>query len=96
LFDWQLALMTGAWMLILALISFFWIGIIPSIKGFYVFLTCLFVGWLFQIIGHIFERRKPALIDNAWHIFSAPIFITLEVANWCGLKKGLLSQSTFD
>lgn len=92
LFDWQLALIAGAWMLALALISFFWVGVIPSIKGFYVFLTCFFVGWVFQLIGHIFERRKPALIDNFWQIFSAPIFITLEVANWCGFKENLLRQ----
>jgi uncharacterized membrane protein YGL010W len=35
----------------------------------------LFVGgWLLQRAGHVFEGRKPALADNFFQIFVAPIF----------------------
>lgn len=89
LFDWQLALISGAWMLILALIAFFWLGIIPSMQGLYIFLICFFIGWFFQLLGHLIERRKPALVDNIWQTFSAPLFITLETATWFGFKKAM-------
>lgn len=38
------------------------------------------VAWTLQFIGHgVFERRKPALLDNVLQVFAAPIFVTLEV-----------------
>ena len=36
----------------------------------------LFVGgWILQLVGHVFEGRKPALADNLFQIFVAPIFL---------------------
>jgi uncharacterized membrane protein YGL010W len=40
----------------------------------------LFVGgWTLQLVGHMFEGRKPALVDNLFQIFVAPIFLAAEV-----------------
>jgi uncharacterized membrane protein YGL010W len=40
----------------------------------------LFVGgWILQLAGHAFEGRKPALVDNLFQIFVAPIFLAAEV-----------------
>jgi uncharacterized membrane protein YGL010W len=89
LLDWQLGLITGLALLGLAMISFFWLGIIPSHHSFYVFLICFIVGWIFQIIGHLVEGKRPALTDNIWQIFTAPIFLAVEIAFWCGLKQKL-------
>jgi len=86
-FDWRLALICGAWMLALALIAFFWLGIIPSMQGFYIFIICFVIGWLLLLLSHLFERRKPAFTDNFWQVLSAPLFITLETASWFGFKK---------
>src|SRR5207249_7012594 len=34
----------------------------------------LFVGgWILQLVGHVFEGRKPALTDNLFQIFVAPV-----------------------
>src|ERR1041385_7626144 len=34
----------------------------------------LFVGgWILQLVGHVFEGRKPALADNLFQIFIAPL-----------------------
>jgi uncharacterized membrane protein YGL010W len=46
-------------------------------------------GWVVQLIGHVFEGRKPALADNVFQIFVAPIFLCAEVFFALGYKPGL-------
>lgn len=53
----------------------------------------LFVGgWALQLLGHHFEGRKPALLDNLWQIFIAPIFLVAELFFFFGYKPGLQRQ----
>jgi uncharacterized membrane protein YGL010W len=50
----------------------------------------LFVGgWMLQLVGHMFEGRKPALADNLFQIFVAPIFLAAEIFFALGYKPGL-------
>lgn len=50
----------------------------------------LFVGgWIIQLVGHVFEGRKPALADNLFQIFVAPIFLAAEMFFALGYKPGL-------
>jgi uncharacterized membrane protein YGL010W len=50
----------------------------------------LFVGgWIIQLVGHVFEGRKPALADNLFQIFVAPIFLAAEIFFALGYKPGL-------
>jgi uncharacterized membrane protein YGL010W len=53
--------------------------------------AAVFVGsWIAQIVGHsAFEHRKPALVDNVWQVFVAPIFVLAEWAFAIGLRKPL-------
>ena len=44
-------------------------------------------GWVFQIIGHVFEGRRPALVDNGWQIFVAPIFLLAETLFALGYRR---------
>src|SRR4029079_18592398 len=47
----------------------------------------LFVGgWILQRVGHVFEGRKPALADNLFQIFVAPIFLCAEIFFALGYK----------
>jgi uncharacterized membrane protein YGL010W len=49
-------------------------------------------GWIFQLVGHVFEGRKPALADNLFQIFVAPIFLVAEAFFALGLKRDLLKK----
>ncbi len=51
------------------------------------FAIFFFGGWVFQLLGHVFEGRKPALADNLLQIFIAPSFLTAEVFFLLGLRK---------
>jgi uncharacterized membrane protein YGL010W len=52
----------------------------------------LFVGgWILQLAGHVFEGRRPALADNLFQIFVAPIFLCAEAFFALGYKPRLHS-----
>ena len=52
--------------------------------------AALFVGgWILQLVGHAFEGRRPALADNLFQIFVAPIFLAAEVFFALGYKPAL-------
>jgi uncharacterized membrane protein YGL010W len=50
----------------------------------------LFIGgWILQLVGHVYEGRRPALTDNLFQIFVAPIFLAAEVFFALGYKPAL-------
>jgi len=49
-------------------------------------------GWIFQLVGHVFEGRKPALLDNLFQIFVAPIFLAAEVFFALGFRREVLRK----
>jgi uncharacterized membrane protein YGL010W len=36
------------------------------------------VGWIVQFIGHYYEGRKPAFVDDLTGLLVAPMFVVLE------------------
>jgi uncharacterized membrane protein YGL010W len=61
----------------------------PLFVGLTWFLILFVGGWALQLWGHAFEGRKPALVDNLFQIFVAPIFLAAEVFFALGLKPTL-------
>jgi uncharacterized membrane protein YGL010W len=53
------------------------------------FLVLFVGGWALQLWGHVYEGRKPALVDNLFQIFVAPIFLAAEVFFALGYKPQL-------
>jgi uncharacterized membrane protein YGL010W len=50
----------------------------------------LFVlGWIIQFIGHHFEGRKPAFVDDLVGLLIGPMFVLAEVLFALGLRKPL-------
>ena len=46
-------------------------------------------GWVIQLVGHAWEGRKPALVDNLFQVFVAPIFLAAEIFFSLGYKPAL-------
>ena len=46
-------------------------------------------GWAFQLAGHAWEGRRPALADNLFQAFIGPMFLMAEVLMALGLKRDL-------
>lgn len=49
-------------------------------------------GWIIQLVGHHFEGRKPALVDNLFQVFISPLFLLAEVYFALGIKKGVEAE----
>jgi len=65
------------------------IAALGTMQG-WIWFAILFVGgWILQLVGHVFEGRKPALADNLFQIFMAPIFLAAEVFFAFGYKPQL-------
>lgn len=44
------------------------------------------VGWIIQFIGHYFEGRKPAFVDDLIGLVIGPLFVVAELAFLLGLR----------
>jgi uncharacterized membrane protein YGL010W len=50
------------------------------------------VGWVIQFVGHYYEGRKPAFVDDLVGLFVAPMFVLLELLAPAGFFKGLMAE----
>jgi uncharacterized membrane protein YGL010W len=82
-----------AMLVVFALLA--WVGqqiaMLGALAGWSWFAGLFIGGWILQLVGHVFEGRKPALADNLFQIFVAPIFLAAEVFFALGYKPGLHS-----
>lgn len=72
-----LALATWAGLSIAALPTAWWLAI-----G----LGSFVVGWALQFLGHYYEGRKPAFIDDVSGLIVGPLFVLAEAAFLLGLR----------
>lgn len=53
----------------------------------------LFVtGWVIQFIGHYYEGRKPAFVDDVSGLLVGPMFVVVEVLAAAGLCRDLAEE----
>ena len=50
------------------------------------------VGWIFQFIGHYFEGRNPAFVDDMVGLLIGPLFIVAEAGFLLGLRREVESH----
>ena len=55
----------------------------------------LFVGgWALQFLGHHYEGKRPALVDNIFQAFIGPMFLAAEAMVVMGLRPDLATLMT--
>ncbi|MCH7335279.1 Mpo1-like protein [Acinetobacter sp. NIPH 2699] len=47
------------------------------------------VGWLLQFVGHYFEKKKPAFVDDLVGLAIGPLFVLAEFVFLLGFRKAL-------
>lgn len=47
------------------------------------------IGWVFQFIGHFWEGRKPAFVDDLMGLIIGPLFVVVEALFAVGLLQSL-------
>jgi uncharacterized membrane protein YGL010W len=67
-----------------------WIATRFSASTAWIVFAVFFVGgWAFQLLGHVWEGRRPAFADNLFQAFIGPMFIMAELLMALGLKQEL-------
>ena len=52
------------------------------------------IGWIFQFIGHYYEKAKPAFVDDMNQLLIGPLFVMAEVFFIFGALKKLNAEIT--
>jgi len=67
-----------------------WAGYVVAQQSTGIWLTtgvCVFVvGWIVQFVGHYWEGRKPAFVDDTAGLIIGPLFVVAEAAFLLGLR----------
>lgn len=50
------------------------------------------IGWLIQFVGHWYEGKKPAFVDDIVGLLVGPMFVTAEAMFMLGWNKPLLHE----
>lgn len=50
------------------------------------------VGWIIQFIGHAWEGRKPAFVDDLVGLLIGPLFVVAECAFALGMRTEILHE----
>lgn len=86
----RLDLRYGLLMSALLLLSL-WFGAVLAVQSTTLWLSvgvALFViGWIIQFVGHYYEGRKPAFVDDLMGLLVGPLFVVAELGFMLGLRK---------
>jgi uncharacterized membrane protein YGL010W len=50
------------------------------------------IGWVFQFVGHYYEGRKPAFVDDLVGLLVGPMFVVGEALFMLGWGRALLAE----
>ncbi|OYU43444.1 MAG: hypothetical protein CFE44_18335 [Burkholderiales bacterium PBB4] len=50
------------------------------------------VGWVIQFVGHYFEGKKPAFVDDLVGLLIGPLFVTAELGFLLGMRLELKAE----
>jgi uncharacterized membrane protein YGL010W len=53
------------------------------------FLVLFVGGWILQFVGHFYEGKRPALLDNIFQAFIGPMFLVAETMVMMGRRSDL-------
>ena len=69
-----------------------WIALHGAAIGWSWFAVLFIGGWILQFIGHYYEGKRPALVDNIFQGFIGPMFLVAEALVAMG-QRGDLAQA---
>lgn len=87
--DVTLAAITGILLIILCFFASYASQYGPTAASLKIFFSTLVIGIILQLVGHAFEKRKPAVFDNLSQALIAPMFIVSEFLFLFGYRHDL-------
>ncbi|WP_454865252.1 Mpo1 family 2-hydroxy fatty acid dioxygenase [Pseudomonas rhizophila] len=88
----RLELRLGVLMTVLVALAL-WLGQVLAAQSTLVWLGSglgmFVVGWVIQFVGHYYEGRKPAFVDDLTGLIVGPLFVVVEAGFLLGLRSEL-------
>ncbi|MBC3346898.1 DUF962 domain-containing protein [Pseudomonas sp. SWRI196] len=88
----RLELRLGVLMTVLLALAL-WLGQVLAAQSTWVWLGSglgmFVVGWVIQFVGHYYEGRKPAFVDDLTGLIVGPLFVVVEAGFLLGLRGEL-------
>ncbi|MBE7941093.1 MULTISPECIES: Mpo1-like protein [Ramlibacter] len=66
-----------------------WAAAQPAASWLVLSVGAFVTGWIFQFVGHAWEGRKPAFVDDLMGLAIGPLFVLAEALFACGLLPSL-------
>ncbi|MFC5694739.1 DUF962 domain-containing protein [Pseudomonas sp. GCM10022186] len=90
LYYFRLDLRYGLVMAVLLWLSL-WVGAALAVQDTAIWLGAglgmFVVGWVIQFVGHYYEGRKPAFVDDLTGLIIGPLFVVAELGFLFGMRK---------
>ena len=68
------------------------IAALPLVGWLLTSIGIFFAGWVIQFIGHAYEGKKPAFVDDLIGLLVGPMFVVAELMFMLGWNKPLLAE----
>ena len=96
--QWRLALALTPLLILLLWLAAFLSHDGPTSSALWLFFIIFLLGAALQFTGHFIEEKRPALVDNVWQVFIAPLFMVAELFFMAGrmteLKEEIYGKKT--
>jgi uncharacterized membrane protein YGL010W len=69
-----------------------WVAALSTAVWLAVSLGMFFGGWVLQFVGHFYEGRKPAFVDDLIGLVVGPLFVVAEAGFALGLRRELHTE----
>ena len=90
-----LHLKLGFGMLVYTLANIYLASLVSAKEyAFWLAIATFVLGWVIQFIGHIYEKAKPAFLDDIMGLVIGPLFLMAEVYFALGFEKKLHDENT--
>ena len=66
-----------------------WAGVVAFVPNLIVSIIIFVVGWVFQFVGHFYEKKKPAFMDDVIGLAIGPLFVLAEMVFMLGFRKDI-------
>ena len=85
----------GLGMLVYTIINIYLASLVSDMENaVWIGISAFVIGWVIQFIGHIYEKAKPAFLDDIMGLAIGPLFLMSEVYFMLGLEKKLEQSIT--
>ncbi|MET0283787.1 MAG: Mpo1-like protein, partial [Polyangiales bacterium] len=69
-----------------------WLGVTLAVHAYWAGPALFVGGWALQFLGHVYEGKKPAFLDDLRGLLIGPLFVVVELLFLVGFERELQDE----